>query len=536
MAKLKQPVADPAPSRDEPSTQPAQPEVERIGKTTVPKPRHDVGLAWLVLLGLLILAALPLLIDVNTPGVWTEDEALSVAISSETMQRKAPLVDGETSLESWTPVYQGESRWDLPPGTTWLHMMSYTGVPIDAASNDDPNDTQWVTRARLGTVAIALLFVAAVFWAGYSIGGLPVGAISGLVAMTMPLLIGFGRHANPHVAATAWSALSIAGALWAMRPLRTSPSLIRQLIGWTTCGVGLGLATLTLGPVAIPGTLLCTVVLAMICPRRIGHIMGLIASTAIAALMLMPWAMHVHDHDPEIYQQWIAQLRPDFDTLGLGDVLARAGWRLSLAAAISGLWFIWLVPALIQPFSTSTGDARRRLMLGWGWLVTALLLVAFAPGETTYAGLLIAVAPASVAIGLIMRQFHDLSAEGRHARLWQVGKWLVCAGMLVLAIGLPLTGHLLNHQPQLVDWLPSTERSMLATMHWSFWAGAAGALLLASVLATRFALYNHPGRTTACLAVWMLILFGLAAIPMSRSEYFNTAYDPPIKVERSARL
>lgn len=534
MAKLKQPATDPALGRDETTQSPPKP--ERVAKTVAPKPRHDVGLAWLVLLGLLVIAAMPLLIDLSTPGIWTEDEARSVAISSETMQRQAPLTDGETSLQSWTPVYQGESRWDLPPGSTWVHLLTYFGMASDQNSAEQPLNPQWVMRARLGSVMMALLFVAAVFWAGYSIGGLPAGTISALAAMTMPLLIGFGRHANPHIAAMAWSALSIAGALWAMRPLRTSPSLIRQLIGWMTCGVGLGLATLTLGPVAIPGTLLCTVVLAMICPRRIGHIMGLLASTALAALMLMPWVMHVHGHDPTVYQEWLNQLKPDFGKKAFGQILSQAGWRLSLAAGLSGLWLIWLIPALVQPFSTSTRTARRKLMLGWGWLITALLLIAFAPGDTTYSGLLLAAAPASVAIALIIQQFHDLSAEGRHARLWHICKWLTCASMIALAVALPLIGYLLNYQPQAVQWLPSFERSLLATMHWTFWAGAGLALLLASILATRFAIHNHPGRTITCLAVWLLMLFGLAAIPLSRGELLNTPVDITPAIERSARL
>lgn len=526
MAKLRQPETELASSRDAQSSPPTR-AVEHLTKPTAPKPRHDVGLAWLVLLGLLILASLPLLIDLNTPGIWSEQEALSVAISSETMQRQTPIADGEMSLQSWTPIYQGVSRWDLPPGATWVHLVAYFGMTTDQGIAEQPVDQQWVSRARLGSVAMALLFVAAVFWAGYSIGGLSTGAIAALVAMTMPLLIGFGRHANPSIAAIAWSALSIAGALWAMRPLRTSPSLPRQLLGWMTCGIGLGLATLTLGPIAIPGTLLCTIVLAMFCPRRIGHIMGLIASTALAVLVLMPWAMHVHGHDPEVYRQWLGQLSPDWGQLGFGPLLSRAGWRLALAAMLSGLWLIWLIPALIQPFSTSTGSARRKLMLGWGWLVTALLLVAFAPGNTKLAGLLLATAPASVAIALIMQQYHDLSAEGRHARLWLIGKWLTCGSMLVLAIALPLLGYLLNHQPQSVTWLPDADHSLLAKMHWTFWTGAGLALLLASLLATRFAIHNHPGRMCASLAVWLLIFFGLAAIPISRSEQLNTTYDPP---------
>lgn len=526
MAKLQQPAAKSASSRDE-QTSPTPEKVERVGKTIAPKPRHDVGLAWLVLVGLLSLTALPLLIDLQTPGVWTQTEAKSVAMSSETRQRQAPITDVETSLQSWTPIYQGESRWDQPPGTTWLHLLTYIGVQADSPGVDIPTSPKWVSRARLGSVFMALIFIGAVFWAGYSIGGLMTGSISAMVAMTMPLVLVFGRHANPSIVAAAWSALSIAGALWAMRPLRTSPSLIRQLVGWMTCGVGLGLATLTLGPIAIPGTLLCTIVLAMICPRRIGHIMGLIASTVMAALILMPWAMHVHGHDPDVYQQWLNQLKPDWVQIGFAQLFTRAGWRLVLIALFSGLWLIWLIPALTQPFSTSTGQARRKLMLGWGWLVASLLLVAFAPGETAIPSLLIAIAPASVAVGLIMQQFHDLSAEGRHARFWHVGKWLTAGSTLTLAIALPLLGYLLTHQPDTVQWLPDFERSLFAKMNWTFYAGAGIAMLLASILATRFAIHNHPGRLCASLAVWLLILFGLSAIPMSRSEQLNTTSEPP---------
>ncbi|MEM6505648.1 MAG: hypothetical protein AAF711_09290 [Planctomycetota bacterium] len=527
MAKQLQPTAEPAPSR-EAEAPPSPTKVERVTKTAAPKPRHDVSLAWLVLVGLMILAALPLLIDLNTPGIWSEQEAMSVAMSSETAQRKTPIAEGETSLQSWTPVYRGESRWDLPPGGTWLHMVMYTGVPREAQGTDEPAEQLWVGRARLGSVIMSLFFVAAVFWAGYSLGGLPTGTISALVAMTMPLIIGFGRHANPQIVAAAWSALSIAGALWAMRPLRAAPSLVRQLIGWVTCGVGLGLATLTMGPSIIPGTLLCTIVLAMICPRRIGHIMGLLASTALAALLLTPWALHVHGQDADVWQQWLARLSPDFGQTGFGELLRRAGWRLSLAALVSGFWVIWLIPALIQPFSTSTGSARRRLMLGWGWLVTSMLLIMFAPGETRLSAFLLAIAPASVAIGLITQQYHDLSSEGRHARLWIIAKWLSCGCMLLLAIALPLLGYLLNHRADWVRWLPTMENPLLASMHWSFYAGAAAALLLAAVLATRFAIHHHPGRTTACLAIWLLIAFGLAAIPISRGDQLNTLYEAPL--------
>ena len=339
----------------------AAPPAERVKTTTAPKPRRDVGLAWLVLLGLVVLTAVPLVIDLGVPSAWTPAEALSVAISTETHQRKTPVTDPQTSLEKWTPVYEGTSRWDLPPGGVWLHQFMFTGLRPDAGTADSASlDRAYLLRARIGSVLMALLFIAAVFWVGHSIGGVTTGALSAMVAMTMPLVIGFGRHATTDMAAVALSTLSIAGALWAMRPLRAAPSLPRQLIGWLVCGAGLGLAALTAGPRAVPTTILCTVLLAMLCPRRIGHIMGLLASTAVAALLVTPWALHIHDHDADVWQMWINQLTPELMDQGAVETLRRAGWRISLAGTVGGLWLVWLIPALTQPFSTSTGKARRK--------------------------------------------------------------------------------------------------------------------------------------------------------------------------------
>lgn len=526
MAKQTQPTPAPPPPRTA-EAKPAATPAERVGKTTAPKPRRDVGLAWLVLLGLLVVAALPLLIDIERPAAWSQREAYAAAISAETHQRKTPINDQQTSLDAWTPVYQGATRWALPPGGVWLHQVMYAALPIDNAGPDADVRHLLLVRARLGSALMALLFVAAVYWAGHSIGGVITGSLSAAAAMTMPLLIGFGRHATADAAALAWSTLSIAGALWAMRPLRAAPSLLRQLIGWVVSGTALGLATLTAGPAAVPATLLCTIVMAMICPRRVGHIMGLLASIAIAALLLTPWALHVHDHNPHVWQQWIDELTPDYAQIGLVQTISRAGWRLSLAASFAGLWLVWLITAAAQPFSTSTGKARRRMMLGWAWLVTASALIALAPGQTRLMTLLIGIAPASLAIGQVLHQFHDLSGEGRHARLWVVCRWIATALMLALAIGLPTLGYLINHQPDAVNFLPTLQRPLLATMHWGFYAGAAAALLLATALAVRFALGHHPGRTAACLALWLMCLYTLAAIPIARGPLLSTPATPP---------
>ena len=199
---------------------------------------------------------------------------------------------------------------------------------------------------------------------------------------------------------------------------------------------------------------------------------------------------------------------------------------MSLAATLAGIWLIWLIPAVTQPFSTSTGAARRRLLLGWTWLVTAAGLVALAPGPTSLATTLTVVAPASVCIGLIIQQFHDLSAEGRHARLWLVCRWITIAFMGLLGIGLPLLGYLIGIRSELVQMLPDLRSPLLLAMHWSYYAGTAAALLLATGLAVRFALGHHPGRTVACLALWLLTLFTLAAIPLARGSLLSIPAAP----------
>lgn len=523
-------AAKAAPAEQAPSAKSIAPDRVKAG---APAPRRNVRLAWLVLVGLLLLALPALLFDVQQPAVWTEREAKSIAIASETLQRKTPMAEVETSLDDWTPVYQGVTRWDLPPGGVWLQQVMYLGVSpdeqqaVDSIATLSENPQAIVTRSRLGSVLMALLFVAGVYWAGHSIGGTLTAAISALVGMTLPLVVGLGRVATPEIAALAWSTLSIAAALWAMRPLRSSPALWRQLIGWVVSGIGLGLAILTAGPTIAAPTALCTLAIAMVCPRRVGHVMGMLSSFAIATLLITPWALHVHDHNPDIWRLWLNQFNPiDTQTPWLA-MLQRAGIRLGLAAAAAGLWVIWLIPALIQPFSSSTGSARRKMLLGWVWLIVAATLLALRPQGDLVGGLLLVLAPLAVAIGLVTQQFHDRAAEGRYARLWGLGRWVACAAALILSLALPALGYTINHHPDLVGWLAQTDPALLQDTHLSYYASAAAALLLTTVLATRFAAAHHPAQTIAALACWLIIAYAMAAFPIARGPLMSKPAQPP---------
>jgi len=483
-----------------------------------PNKPSALGSAWLTLLGLMLLAAAPLLLDISKPALFSVAEDRSVITADETHQRRLGYESTRFEIDAWKPIYLGQPRLEQPPGTTWLHMFALNGVTPTGLGSDAIK-----TRARLASAFMAILLVGGVFWAGHSIGGLTTATFAGAVALTMPVLVFFGRIATADMPLATWTALSVAAALWAMRPLRRNPSLIRQLLGWLICGLCMGMATLTGGPTAVPTVILPIIAIALICPHRLSHGMGIAAGLAIAALVVTPWSVHVHEETtPDVWQQWLDTLTPTFLTGGWARYLQAIGWRISAMLALTGWWAIWLIAALLQPFSTSSTEVRRRMLLGWTWYVTTSVLLIFAPGEPNIAGLLAVLAPAALIIGQVMRQFHELSAEGRHARLWRVNRWLMIFGTLCLSLLLPIWGGFETDLPQgLVAWTPWVG-DVYANMHLSFWIGLTLVLVLAAGLAAKFALANHPGRALAAWALWALIAMSVLTIPVARGPLLAT--------------
>lgn len=483
-----------------------------------PSRRRDAGTAWLVLLGLLVLAALPLAMELFRPAVYDAQEDRAVAVAVETWRRNVAYTDPEHLLDPWTPVYQGEPRSEDPPATTWLHVIALRRTMEPGM---DPN-AQALLWARIIGVGMTLLLIGSVYWAGHSIGGVLTASMSGLVGLSMPVLIYFGRLGSGDVHLAAWVALSIAAALWAMRPMRRNPALARQFLGWLVCGVGLGMATLTAGPVAIPPVVLPLAVMSLICPRRLGHTLGIIAAIAVAVLVVTPWSIHVHESMPDGWRQWVSTMQPaafrgDWAIYG-----QTVGWRAWAALAVLGLWALWLVPGLLQPFSTSTGEARRSMTLGWSWFVATAALMLLAPGPAEVRPLMLLIAPASLMIGQVMRQYHDLSAEGRHARLWRTSRLLTLIATGVFSLAIPA---LVMFETSLPNWSTQwlgTSQTLFMPMHPGYWVGAAVALLLIAILAGRFALANHPGRALAGWSAWLVVLMVLMTVPLARGQFMKT--------------
>ena len=508
-------TAAPRPAAEPPSD-PAPPR-----RTRHPQARRDLGTAWLVLAGLLLLAAVPLVIELGRPALFHPTEARAHDTAIETTQRQEGFSDSDSSLEPWVPVYQGQRRFAQPPGAAWHHATALSWAERLTTPLSTPLVLRWAG------VFMALVLVASVFWAGHNTGGLMPALFSAAVAMSMPLLLFFGRLAMPEMIAAAWSGLAMGSALWAIRPHRRNPRLPRQFLGWLICGLATGMATLVGGPGTALVTLAPIATMTLICPSRIGHALGLFAATAIAALLITPWAVYLHEVSPDGWAHWLDLLllkSPDWTWSGYGTAVL---WRLLAGAGLLGLWSVWLLPALLQPFSSSSKQARPQMLIGWAWLVTAGGLVILLPGPAAPAALIALVAPASLALGQTFGQFHDLCGEGRHAHFWGVGKWVMIVVIGLLSLALPAWGWLDHDLPDALRALRPEPNAWFAAMHLWYWIGLAAALALLAALGTRFAVTNHPGRAFGTWAAWTLVAAAVLAIPLARGPAFNTPAPPP---------
>lgn len=476
----------------------------RPGRDRTSPPTRRAGLlAWLALGACLVLAAIPMLVDLHRPELDSA-EAVAVATSVETWRRRSELGTGSGRLEPWIPHLNGEPQLEAPPGATWLHLLAMGPLLPDSAAID-----ALILHARLVSVLFGLLTVAAVFWAGLSIGSLVTASLAALVCLANPVLLHQSRLATNAMPQLGLAMLSIAAALWATRPLKPAPSLIRQAIGWAVCGLALGLTVLTGGPAAGPLVLVPLLLILLLCPHRIAHLIGLIASVFIAGLLITPWSLYVHEQNPGAWRLWLSELVPPWhDVAAYGRL---TGSRLLLIAAAVLPWTVWLMGGFVQPLSTSSAGARQRMFIGWVWLLSVTVLLLLSPSGRGKLDVVMPALPvAAILIGQLFRQFSDLSAQGRHARFWRKGRWIHLALLGAASVAIPVAFYFRSAPPA------DPTQTPVAPMHGLFWAGLAVVLLGLTGLSLRSALRHYPARALAWWALWTVVGFTVLVIPWAR--------------------
>ncbi|MEX2545055.1 MAG: hypothetical protein WD316_08005 [Phycisphaeraceae bacterium] len=489
-----------------------------------PPRSSDRLLALLALLACLAVTAVPLLIHVEAPSLVL-DEPATLARSVDTWRAEEQLWDVDWPPPPLVPWSDGAAQLDAAPGTTWLHLLALRGLDRD---NADPGEV--VHHARLVSVVLGLIVVAAAFWAGLSIGGLPTAVLAGLIMAATPAMVFHARLATSDLPVVATSLLAVAAGLWALRPLKPTVALPRQAAGWGLSGLCLGLATLTGGLLAVASVVVPLVLMLVLCPRRLGHALGLVAAAFVAALVTVPWALYVHEQEAEVWRGWLAALMPGH-LLQVGPAARLLGERAIFLLLLTLPWTPWLAVSLAQPFSTSSAGARVRLFIGWVWFVAVALLVLLAPEQGSRGHLLLVLPAMAVLVGQVMRQYAELSAEGRHARLWQAVRWPFATLVLAASIALPLLAHL---QGYLIDEGVIGQR-WTAAVHGPYWASTAVVLLAVAALATRYVLRQYPGRATLAWALWVLVAFTTLIGPVATGPRVDGGPDAAAVVSSAER-
>lgn len=500
----------------------------RVGKQLLSSPPQSRArlAAWLVLLGCLLVAAIPMSLDLGRPAVIHEHEARSLAIAVETWRHQVEWTYADHFLETLVPAYNHQPQLEAPPGTTWLHLIAFRAL---GETPDTASTSQLVLAGRLVSLVCGLVTVASVFWIGLTIGSLRTATLAALVAAAHPLLLLHSRLAGVEMPQMAVMTLTIAAAVWAIRPLNMPGGLMRQGTAWVLCGLALAVAVLIGGLSHLPLILIPILLFFVLYPHRLSHLMGLVAAGIIAVLATLPWALYVYGESPEVWGTWVSQLVPAYfeDPALLGEV---AGQRLMLLVAVTLPWTAWLAAGLVQPMSTSSAGARLRMMLGWMWFVPVALLLLAAPGEPTMTEIMMAIPATALLVGQVIRQFSDLSDEGRHARMWRLLRWPHAFVLMFASVALPAVGHFQEGMVR-AGWLPG---EVALAMPMGYWLGLGVVLMGVVIVSMRFAEQHHPGRAVACWAVWVIVAVGAIAAPVARGPMMNTPLRPVGAMVREA--
>jgi len=533
-----------------------------------PPRRREAVWNWLGLLLCLTIASPAVLFELGQHEVLTPGCAESVLMARELAESFAPTwkVAG-AGLEPLVPLLDGREALAQPPGTAWVFALTHAAIgwgEIDTGGGVDADSTRsWVMAARWSSAIAAMVLIASVYWAGMAVGGVKPALFSALIAAGNPLLAWEVRVADGSVIAAMWVALAVGASLWATRPLRPVAALPRQAIGWGVAGAALGMAVLTLGPSAWLAVVLPVLAVLIACPHRLSHGLGLLAAVLAAVLVVLPWIALVQEREPAMMNVWLSELNLAHVWVQPTRVFEQAAWRTVGLALIFLPWLVWLVSAVLQPFSVSSQGVRQRMMLGWVWMFLSWFYVMLLPSNDTWltqamlsggsvadgaaAGLsrgfasgwhawtrgvwsgagseLLLVLPgAAVLVGQLFRRLTELAQDGRPARVWRWLRWphaglilamSLCAAVWVLGGGQALSldfgwGDVLQGVPLWVRAL---------------WVVA---LLLSAAVGFRLAWQHLPGRASVLWSVWVVVvltglLAGVGQRDVGRDDTFYAA-------------
>lgn len=467
-----------------------------------PRPLSPAA-TWLILLGILVLCAIPMLTAIGQTDSKRTMENIAVLSAQETWLRQHGWEDIPADPNAWLmPTRNGNPRIVKPPMVVWIDMLAWTGLTPETSTAE-----QLIARARIASVGMGLLTVACVFWIGCVLRDHKLAIISALAAGSCLFLQRQARIASYDMHMTAWATLAVASAIWAIRPFKPTPGLARTILGWSLAGVALAGSYLSKGPLALlvgAAPVLCTIVIVK--KRWPRHVIGLVGMLLIAAALTAPWYLYllsvVRNAEGALLHEYRAErmeFQYPFYYLGLiGLVLP---------------WSIWLVSALIQPFVRSTGDQRKHLMIAWAWFV--LVFVAFSlPGAKQQRYILPIMPAAALLIGQLWCYHESLAQRGEvdpGVNLLRVPHWIAMIGVSVLAWPFFVSQEWMVGR----GWFETTP---VGDVPMGFAAFGGITLTALAVLGARWHFQWRPMRAGIVTAVWSAVLLSMVWYGWSTGE------------------
>ncbi len=382
---------------------------------------------WLLGVGVLVLCAIPLLIDLGVRDSWHTMENITLASSQEVFLAMNGWHEIPQNPDAWiVPTWRGNPRLNKPPLAVWLNLLAWSDLTPATSTT-----RQLTWRARLASVGVGLVMLVGVFWLGLSVGNIHTACLATLAVGTTLLFERQARLASYDIHLAAFVTLAVAGAWWAMGPLRAlgQPSTRRWLFGWLVCGLGWGAAVLSKGPLALALVIL-PIFLAMVigrpCFKR--SLLGLVLGIAVMLATAGPWYLYIfqnYEIAGGLAKEYRAA-RPEYQPLYYYLGLLGLVWP----------WTVYLIGGLSHPFGLVRGERKRQLLLAWSWFCLTFIL--FTIPEAKQQRYILPILPAvGLMVAALWQDHQRLSDQGQSdpgLNLVRVPHWIVLMGTSLLIV------------------------------------------------------------------------------------------------------
>lgn len=321
------------------------------------------GIKTVFLLGVILLLVLPpFIVFVGRPSPVRSMESICMQTSLETWLR---VNDGEP-MAWWNPTWDGGViRIEKPPLLVWLNLAAWHALSPDSATME-----QLAFGARLMTILVILLGLAAVFRIGVLLRNIYTGCLAALITGTFFLLVKQAHYATYDAQLMGWATLSVALGLQAicLRGTGGRPATIRLF--WVLTGLALGATLMTKGPVGIIwvlGPLILALALLSKAPWR--DLPGLCLAAVTGTLILMPWYLHTL----HLQSAAISTLADEYKPVDV-DQFRPVYYYAGLVAFVFP-WTFWWVASWFYPFRQREEGRARFFPSGWFLLSFVFLCV-----------------------------------------------------------------------------------------------------------------------------------------------------------------